>query len=383
MPMSGRATEPSAVQSVPPPASMPSYPPSLAPAPGRGGGLDTRMLGLGGIALLAVIAVIVFLTLPRSGALVVTVSGPGDVAVDAVEVFVDDKLVCSSSPCRAEGLSAGVHIVKVEAQGYPKMAGRAVGIESGRDGVLELTLGAAGGGTGLRVPALGEFLRVQVDGEDRGALPVELTDLEPGMHTVRIAGNERYSPFEQKVEIRAGHMLDLKPGLKVLKGRARLVAGTGAQGARVLLHCVGQDRLLVQLPTSVDVDAQKPCKLTASRDGYNEFAQQLTFEEGEAEKTFTVSLIQAGGVAEADQAKGKSDTGEPAAAAGGTGTIRCNSIPASTVVVGGRPLGSTPTSTKVPAGTYTVMFVHPEKGRKAVTVSVKAGQTAVASANFR
>jgi serine/threonine-protein kinase len=42
----------------------------------------------------------------------------------------------------------------------------------------------------------------------------------------------------------------------------------------------------------------------------------------------------------------------------------------------GKPVGRTPLSgVKVSAGTHALVFVHPEKGRKAASVTVNAGQS--------
>jgi len=359
---------------------------SLPPA---ASGRDLRkVLGVVvGVIVLAAIAT-AFL-LPKQGQLIVTVSGPGNTAVDELTVLVDEEVKCSSSPCQVAGLGAGVHIVRVEAPGYPALAGRAVEVKSGEDALHEVALGgAAVEGTGLKIPALGKYLRLELDGEDRGSLPVDLKALKPGSHRIRIHGNERYAVYEDNVDVEAGRVLNLQPKLKVLKGLAKLTAGAGARGARVMLECAGEDRLLVQLPTSVDIAVDKPCKLSAKRQGYQDFQALLAFDEGKAEKTFTVELSQVGSGGEAaasdraDKPTAGADRTPARAAGGGKGTIRVNSIPPSTAVLSGRPLGPTPTSATVDPGTYSVMFIHPEHGRKTVTVRVKAGGSAVASVKF-
>ncbi|HVJ18305.1 MAG TPA: PEGA domain-containing protein, partial [Polyangiaceae bacterium] len=74
---------------------------------------------------------------------------------------------------------------------------------------------------------------------------------------------------------------------------------------------------------------------------------------------------------------------KPAAVATGNGTLNINSIPMSNVILDGRPLGSTPKrGVSVSPGSHTVIFVHPEHGRKATTVNVEAGKTASASVKF-
>nr|WP_275939316.1 protein kinase [Polyangium spumosum] len=68
----------------------------------------------------------------------------------------------------------------------------------------------------------------------------------------------------------------------------------------------------------------------------------------------------------------------------GTGTLNINSIPVSKVVLDGRPLGNTPrVGVSVPAGTHSVTFVHPERGKQTVTVTVKAGETKTAAVKFK
>jgi serine/threonine-protein kinase len=52
-------------------------------------------------------------------------------------------------------------------------------------------------------------------------------------------------------------------------------------------------------------------------------------------------------------------------------------------LVDGRPLGSTPKiGVSVSAGSHTVVFIHPQHGRKTRTVKVKAGGTATAAVRF-
>jgi hypothetical protein len=57
-------------------------------------------------------------------------------------------------------------------------------------------------------------------------------------------------------------------------------------------------------------------------------------------------------------------------------------MPVSSVSVDGTPAGQTPVHVNVPAGNHTVVFTHPEKGRKSVTVKVKAGASTSAVVRF-
>jgi serine/threonine-protein kinase len=75
-------------------------------------------------------------------------------------------------------------------------------------------------------------------------------------------------------------------------------------------------------------------------------------------------------------------TTAPAPAAG-KGLLNINSVPMSKILLDGRPLGQTPkTAVSVSAGPHTVVFVNPEKGRKVVTVNVRAGATSMAITRF-
>jgi len=66
-----------------------------------------------------------------------------------------------------------------------------------------------------------------------------------------------------------------------------------------------------------------------------------------------------------------------------TATLNINSIPVSKVILDGQPIGGTPkVGVSVLPGSHTVVFNHPEKGKKSVTVTVKAGETKTAAVKF-
>jgi len=73
---------------------------------------------------------------------------------------------------------------------------------------------------------------------------------------------------------------------------------------------------------------------------------------------------------------------EPSA---GDGFLNINSLPASLVVLDGKPIGSTPkVHVQVTAGAHTVVFTNSELGvMKEVVVTVAAGETTLASARLR
>jgi hypothetical protein len=67
----------------------------------------------------------------------------------------------------------------------------------------------------------------------------------------------------------------------------------------------------------------------------------------------------------------------------GTGTIKANSIPVSDVLVDGRIAGQTPANISAAPGLHTVVFIHPDYGRREVVVQVKPNQDAMAAVRFR
>ena len=72
----------------------------------------------------------------------------------------------------------------------------------------------------------------------------------------------------------------------------------------------------------------------------------------------------------------------PDESAGERGTLTISSTPPCNVVLDGRPLGRTPHELGVSAGPHSVVFIHPQKGRKSMRVDAVAGKTAVASVSF-
>jgi hypothetical protein len=73
----------------------------------------------------------------------------------------------------------------------------------------------------------------------------------------------------------------------------------------------------------------------------------------------------------------------PVAWAHASGFLNINSIPIARVVVDGRPLGTTPlTAVDVRPGAHSVTFIHPELGRRSVSVQVGAGQSKAVAVRF-
>lgn len=104
---------------------------------------------------------------------------------------------------------------------------------------------------------------------------------------------------------------------------------------------------------------------------------------GSASAASTAAPTVAAGVLAPPPAAATAAPNASATAPTAQGRLNINSIPASNVVVDGRPLGRTPViGVSVAPGTHSVVFIHPEQGRKVTQVSVAAGQTSTATTQF-
>ena len=362
--------------------------------------------------VVAAAAVGAYALMPKKGSLVVSVSGPGGKAIDGVQVYVDGSQRCDASPCQVTDLPRGVHFVKVAAAGYVTTAPKAVKINAGEESAENAELARASSGSGLKVIAEGAGLKLSVDGKDYGPLPQEIKDLSPGEHAVRIDGGDRYESMEEKVMIQADKVLEMAPKLKVKKGLATIKAGSNADGAKVMLVSGSERRPVPSLPLRVDITSDKPYSIVATKKGFSDYKQSIEFEPGQAERTFVIELGSStqdspGSDQSSEPVSKPPSTGpgpaiskpapaapvekpaapveKPAApvAAAGKGSLNINSIPVSNIILDGKPLGQTPrVGVSVTPGPHTVIFVHPEHGRKAKSVTVEAGKTAAAIVRF-
>jgi hypothetical protein len=398
----------------PPPKTQPLVAPvAMLEPPARSITLPQQRAGRGNLWLIIAAVVVLgagaaaYVLMPKKGSLVVSVSGPGGKAIDGVQVYVDGSQRCDASPCQVTDLPRGVHFVKVAAAGYATTAPKAVKINAGEESAENAELAKGNEGSGLKVTAEGAGLKLSVDGKEYGPLPQELRDLAPGEHSVRIDGGERYESLEKKVSIEADKVTSLEPKLKVKKGLATIKAGNNADGAKVLLVSGNERRPVPALPLRVDITSDKPYSIVASKKGFGDYKQSIVFEDGQAERTFVVDLSSSSAPEPATPAEPEPTPAavskhpvaaaaptpkapaaapavkEPAAASSGKGTLNINSTPPSNVILDGRPLGGTPkTVLSVTPGPHTVIFVHPEHGRKAKSVTIEAGKTATATVHF-
>lgn len=409
--MSMPATSPSgpprqAYQSVP----APSLPPVQA-APNLG--MASRMMeetalvrpqprtglwiGLG-VAALLVVGLIVML-LPHSAKVAINVVDSKGATVNRVDVFVDGKKECETAPCIVE-VSSGAHEIK--ALSGNDSTTKAITVESRKDTTADLVLatGAAAGGTGIKVAGQ-PGIKLSIDGKEIGSLPQEVKDLTPGDHRIKLSG-DRYETLEKNVTVAKDEMQDLGTmTLKVTKGKATVTLGTA--GAHVYIVSGADRRELPSFPISVELDPSKAWNLNAVKAGFQDYNQPISFADGQAEKSYDVVLTPkssapstftppvAHNTAPATPKAPKSNTSSSSdtsssdsssgssssSASGGEAFLTMNSLPASAVVLDGKPLGQTPQiKVSVPAGEHTITFINSDQGlKKTMKVTVGAGET--------
>ena len=345
-----------------------------------------------------------FLSQGKRGSLVVTVAGPGNKPVDGVEIFVDGaKASCNGSPCRVSELKPGTHLLKVSAAGYPPTADVGVRVPAGEEAVQNVELARPSEGTGVKVTAEGRGLKLFVDDKEIGPLPQEIRDMTPGDHKIKIEGGERYAPFEKTITVEPDRVTDVAPKLQVKKGLATIKLGANADGAKVMLVNGDERRPIPRFPLAVDLEANKSYSIVAEKRGYTRYEKRIDFDDGQAEKTFIIDMQPtsssetslpveraparyvppaAPAPAPARAPAAAPVAAAPAAAKGGNATLTFTSTPPSNVIFDGRPLGKTPKSASVPPGQHTVVFVHPEMGRKAKSINVNPDQKATLTVKF-
>lgn len=356
------------------------------------------MLAVGAVAALALAGF--FMMSEDVGGMVISVAGPGGTAVEGVSVFVDDEEVCKTSTCKVPDLKPGSYVVKAVAEGYAEMAGTAYQVEAGDEKAINIELVSGKGGTGLKVTSKASGLTLSVDGKKIGALPQEISDIEAGEHKISLSGSPFIADFTETVNITKGQTLDFEPELKLIKGQVNIKLDSSARDAKVALVDNGKRRSLSSRfgdsgNKAVKIDLPldgKTYKVEARKSGYEDFEEELNFSLETPVQTVTISLSEkdsdesevshATHTARPRPSPSPSPSPRPTASKG-QGTININSIPKSNVILDGRPIGSTPKiGYSVPAGNHTVVFVHPEHGRKVKSVSVTAGGVGTAAVRF-
>ena len=354
------------------------------------------------IALVAAVGVAAFFLIPRTGNIAVNVADAKGGSVGSLEIYLDGKKVCDTAPCRIDQVKAGSHELKVSAQGYDQPSPKLVAVQSGKDEQIDLTLtSSAAKGTGFKVTGTQPGVKLLVDGKEVGALPQELRDLEPGPHTLKFVGTlksqkgeDRYAALDQSITVGKDEVKDLgSVTLKVVIGKATITLDTPDANVK-LVASNGDQRTPKTFPVSIEIDTSKASwTIDATKFGMNEFKQLITFDDGQAEKVYTIHLDPKGTVVAAGGGGGGGavvthPSGGGGGGGGGGGTtaptgggshLTINAIPvAGTIaILDGKPIGAVPKKDyAVTPGSHTIMFINSEKSlRKTITVTVGDGES--------
>jgi hypothetical protein len=372
-------------------------------------------VALGALSVVIAVGLAVWMSRPERGELRVAVAAPQG-PLSRAEIFVDGEKKCEAVPCLVTGLAVGPRSVQVIAPGFAPTTISEV-VEPGKERLALVSLmspqapppppsspppaaaappaAPPSGGTELVASSVTPGVRARIDGADRGPLPLRVSDLSPGKHRVRFEA-DRFEPLERIVQVDAGRVLDLgEVKLRLLKGRARLELGEPGAVVTVQRADGGKpDIVRGPWPASLDLDAGHTWRIVARKPGYRDFSEEVSFSDAVTEKTIAIALASVSGAPavargpappiEKREPAQPEEPREAKPAAGGMGTLNINSLPASKVLVDGVPVGNTPkVDFPVSAGVHTVTFIHPELGKKTVTVTVTAGQSSVAAVKLK
>ena len=180
---------------------------------------------------------------------------------------------------------------------------------------------------------------------------------EPGDHKIEISGSEFFESYTETVTVKQGEVASIEPRIILKKAQVTVKLGDEADGAEVFSTLSTEKRRPLNRivekgsPLILPVDGKR-YELLATKKGYDDFEQPLEFSVAEPVKTVTVNMNEGSGESPAPVETSRYAGSEPAtpsapsprpaaAAVSGTGTLNINSIPASSVLLDGRPLGIT------------------------------------------
>lgn len=417
----------SAVQERPQLPSDRPQPISLPPAPAISSMLSTRLVSFAGnrvslflaaLSLLLSLVIGVLLWMPKNGRLRIQLVNAGD-SIGRAEVFIDGEKKCEVVPCTVPDLGPGPKTIQVLVPGFDPMIATDQ-VEAGKERLVLVTLRsgtgapAALGSTAASDANAGDLVvgavtpasaHVIVDGTDRGSGPTRVKALSPGTHKLRFEA-DRYTPLERTVDIGRGQVVDIGAvQLKLAKGKIVIYASNDNKVVLTDVDSHNERQVHGPYPMAIEVDAAHRWLVTATQSGMRDFNSDISFEDAQPEKTVHVLLESgssgssisvaslpnrsSGGSAAPSRRAASSDDDDDSSPpsrsnAEGDGQLNINSIPPSKVLLDGKPIGGTPkTGVKVSAGSHTVTFIHPELGKKMLSVNVSAGQTATAAVRFK
>jgi serine/threonine-protein kinase len=389
------------------PQAAPLAPPAATPSRVSG---PTILLAL--FAVLAAVAGIFFYLRSSSAAQVeVTVTHNG-AAVENATIFVGGQRLCEFSPCKVK-LEPGKHDIRVTSGA---LTGRqSITIEGGKDVVITIPLATS---TDQPAPVASSSappqpdapakvvlasgmppevkIKVFVDGQDKGTLPITLDGLKVGEVKLRFEGGDKYGKVEKTLVLKSGDNVELKDiKLPLLKVKVKFELKT--RGAKVTLGAEGEreSTLGFRGTSSMEtLDTSKRWTVKATLKGYQDFEKTIDFDGAGEEITIDIELQK--------EEEKPAPTPDPVATnpvptpgpgpgpdpkpvpTNDFGFINANSRPPSKVLIDGKPYGNTPVmGVKVKPGSHSVTFIHPELGTQGTSVTVAAGETKSASVVFK
>ena len=272
-------------------------------------------------------------------ATITLVTSPAD-----AEVVVDGRpLTGQTSPFTVQGLAPEVaHQVEIRKDGYEPNH-MTFSLLSGEVKALEsIELKPLSSETGFALTSDPSGASVFVDGKKLDVkTPTRITDLEPGLHTIRLEHGDGYQPWQTQIALASGQVIELPT--------AGLTPG-GETGKR-----------------AVAAKRDDEPKKIARRD-----KRRSRRSSGASSSTRKRASKSSKKVARASSSRSSSAR----STSGGQGTLRINSRPWSQVYVDGRLIGNTPQlNIKLSPGRHKVKLVNPDMGMtKRFRVKVQAGK---------
>lgn len=348
------------------PAMLPAEPVADEewPEEKRGG---SKIAIAGVILALAVVAQLVVWQMGSSEpgvATLVTTPAGASVTVDGVAATT------SHSPFILELTPDEEHEIVITHKGYASQT-LPVSIEAGdRLELPAIDLVSEAGTTGFALSSAPAGATVFIDGADTGKkTPFEFTDVDPGMHTIRLEAEAGARVFELQVFVVEDKVLELPEAtLTEVKGKANaeqpidkasdVVAHNGAKGGAQAQAQDGAKKSRTARASRSKVRRTRGA-ISSSRAGVAP-AKRTSAKKFSAKKKASTKRSRA-----------------VAASAGGMGTLRINTRPWSAITVDGKKVGNTPQlNLQLSAGTHKIRLTNPQMGlSKTIRVKIKKGQT--------
>lgn len=255
-----------------------------------------RWLGIGAFALVGGSAVALTTFALGTGSILVDVTAKDASRVPPFQLFVDERQVdCEGTPCVVSAQEPGPHLVKLIGDGFALPQAQVARVSRHESSRVSFVIEPMPS-FGLKISGTQPDLTLFVDQKEIGKLPRQI-ELAPGPHWIRVSGAEFYQPFERQIELDPAQLTLLAVTLKVLEGRVKIFPGP-ITGARLFLEgSSGRQELPSADPAlgyvTINVDARQSWSIVATKDGYPTYKQAISFEDGEREKTYTVTFTRA------------------------------------------------------------------------------------------